>query len=130
MAWESIIKTEFPERAEWFETFYATNLDDLDPEPAGAVQFNFRMRMNSKGQQEPIPGLQLTRNKEYKIECKPGLNMKPGDIIRFNQNPNSTYTITDVEYTIDSRNNYEYIYTNTSWPGFSEDTKILLITIK
>lgn len=130
MAWKGIIKVEFPEKAEWFEEFYPDNLDDLEPEPGGAIEFNFRMHQSSKGVQEPIPGLQLKRDKEYKIECKPELDFKPGDQIRFNKNPNATYTITDIEYIIDNRNKYEYLYTATSWPGRIEETKIMLVTLK
>jgi len=130
MAWKSIIKVEFPEKAEWFEEFYAANIDDVDPDFGGAIEFNFRMHQSSTGKQEPIPGLKLVHNKEYKIECKPELNMKPGDIIRFNKNDNSKYTITDIEFIIDSRNKYEYLYTATSWPGKIDDTKIMIVTLK
>lgn len=130
MAWKGIIKVEFPEKAEWFETLYADNLDDLEPEPEPAIEFNFRMYQKSKGEQEPIPGLKMKHDKEYKIECKPELSFKPGDLIRFNRDQQSLYTITDVEYIIDARNRYEYLYSATSWPGKIEDSKIMLVTLK
>ena len=130
MSWDFTIANDFPETAEWFEFLYADNLDDLEPEPAGAIEFRFRMSRKSDGRQEPIPGLKLTKTKEYKIECKPGLNIKPEDIIRFNNDPRSTFRVQEVDYIVDSRNENEYQNTMSSWPGLAQDNKIMLITIK
>ena len=127
--WDFISSSEFPETAEYYEIYYPTNLDDLEPEPAGAIEFKFRMKMKSKGEQEPIPGLQLVKDKEYQIECSAKLPMKPGDIIRFNKNPLANYTITDIEYIVDERN--RNVYENSrDWPGYIDNTKLLLITVK
>lgn len=130
MSWDFITSTEFPETGELFETLYADNLDDLEPETASAVEFKFRMAKRADGRTEAIPGLKLTKNKEYKIECKPGLIIKPEDIIRFNKDPRSTYMVQDIEYIIDSRNENSYQYTLGTWPGLAQDNKIMLITIK
>lgn len=130
MAWEAYTKSSFPEVAEWFEQIYSVNLDDVEFPLESAVEFNYRLYKDSKGVQQAIPGLKLTRNKEYKIECKPTLSMKPGDLIRFYRNDKCVYTIIDIEYIIDSRNEHEYIYTNSSWPGRLEESKIVILTLK
>lgn len=132
MAWKNAIRYEFPQTAEWFEEIYATNIDDLEPSPAAAVEFRFRIYKSAKTHEiYGMPGLRLANvDKEYKIECKPELSMKPGDTIRFEQNDNMKYKIVDIDYIIDSRNKHEYIYTANNWPGKTFESKIMVITLK
>lgn len=130
MGWNSRLKYDFPETAEWFEEVYPENIDDLEPEPLPAVEFRFRVHKDSKEQAYVLPGLRLNKNQEYKIECKPELNMKTGDFIRFDNNDNAIYKITNIEFIIDDRNKYEYIYTTNSWPGKKQDSKILILTLQ
>lgn len=128
--WDFITSSEFPETAEYIEEIYSINLDDLEPSQEGSTKFRFRRYTDSKGKVQPIPFLTMSRNIDFKIECKPGLPFKPGDEIRFNMNPESQFTITKVETAIDSRNKEDYINTNTSWPGLAEKTIILIVTLQ
>ena len=72
---KELLKLSSLKKLNGLKHYMQDNLDDLEPEPEPAIEFNFRMYQKSKGEQEPIPGLKIKHDKEYKIECKPELSI-------------------------------------------------------
>jgi hypothetical protein len=105
--WNFSNQLDFPETAEYLEAIIPEDLD-LPTTWAPAIPFKFRWHTDSKGSVEVIPGIKINRNKEYKIECKPDLNMKPDDKIRFYNSDLNKYTITDIDTIISEKYKNEH----------------------
>lgn len=113
-----ITSTEYPETAEYIEKMIPPAVD----EPvtyAGAIKFKFRVKSDSQGNMYVVPGLRTSKRIDYEIETKSPLSFKPGDIIRFESNDLARYTINQVNYGVDNRNEEEYQFINQDFPGLA-----------
>jgi len=125
-----ISSIEFPETAEYIEKLIP---DDIDTPItfAGSIQFKFRTQEDIRGMRYPIPGLRTNKRVSYVIETKSEMPFKAGDILRFGLSDFARYTIKDVSYGIDKRNEEEYQFTNQDWPGMAGDSvKFKIITLE
>ena len=75
--------------------------------------------------------MRTNKNTQYRIESKGELPFKAGDIIRFGLSDQRRYTVTGIDFIVDTRNNEEYVMKSIAWPGLAKDNvKIKLITLE
>lgn len=128
--WDFITSSEFPETGEYIEKLIPATIDESITF-AGSIEFKFRVHTDQRGFTYPIPGLRTNKKVQYRIESKGELPFKAGDIIRFGLSDQRRYTITGIDFIVDTRNNEEYVMKSIAWPGLAEDNvKIKLITLE
>jgi len=128
--WDFISSSEFPETAEYIEKLIPDTIDGMITF-SGSIEFKFRVHTDQRGYTYPIPGMRTNKRLQYLIETKGELPFKSGDIVRFGLADTRRYTITSIDYIVDSRNEEEYVLKSLAWPGMAEDkVKIKLITLE
>ena len=120
MAWGYEISLKYPKVVEYFEKITNDEITNVEPGFAGAIKIHIRHYKDNKGYTQPVPGLRIARDKEFKIQTQEDLPFKAGDLIMFADG--KRYKIMDVEIIYEDEEQYMLV-----WSGFKDEVKVLTL---